>query len=188
MLPALLAGAGILLVAGLFIFGGDDEKEAANKTKAQQTANANAHTANRDGKGGVASRPTDDATESASGRPKPRLNPRIANAVVTEGMSPSRRLLLAAAVRFTRWTSGLPLTDAHNGLRAMSRRGASALCLRQDRMAHASELVDQIRASGLAWTEVPVRIRYTSYSRGKGQRPWAALRILLDYFSGRWLR
>ena len=105
-----------------------------------------------------------------------------------EGMSPSRRLLLDAAVRFTRWTSGLPLTDAHNGLRAMSRRGASALCLRQDRMAHASELVDQIRASGLAWTEVPVRIRYTSYSRGKGQRPWAALRILLDYFSGRWLR
>jgi hypothetical protein len=89
MLPALLAGAGILLVAGLFIFGGDDEKEAANKTKDQQTANANAHTANRDGKGGVASRPTDDATQSASGRPKPRLNPRIANAVVTEGMSPS---------------------------------------------------------------------------------------------------
>jgi chromosome segregation ATPase len=84
MLPALLAGAGILLVAGLFIFGGNDEKEA-DKAKDQQTATADAQKANRNG--GVGSRPTDDASESA--RPQPKLNPRIANAIVTEGMAPS---------------------------------------------------------------------------------------------------
>jgi hypothetical protein len=88
LLPALLAGAGILLVAGLFIFGGDDEQQADGKTKDQKTATADAQKAGRvGGVGGVGSRPTDGASQSS--RPKPRLNPRIANAVVTEGMAPS---------------------------------------------------------------------------------------------------
>jgi hypothetical protein len=85
MLPALLAGAGILIVAGLFIFGGDDEKTAADKTKDQKSSMANAQQA--DHSGGVASRQTGDASQTS--RPKPTLNPRIANAVVTEGMAPS---------------------------------------------------------------------------------------------------
>lgn len=84
MLPALLAGAGILLVAGLFIFGGDDE-QAADKTKDQKTATATAQQAGRTG--GVAARPTDAANRTS--QPKPKLNPRIANAVVSEGMAPS---------------------------------------------------------------------------------------------------
>jgi hypothetical protein len=84
MLPALLAGAGILLVAGLFIFGGDDEK--ADAAKDQKTATASAQKAGRAG-AGVGSREIDDATQTS--KPKPRLNPRIANAVVTEGMAPS---------------------------------------------------------------------------------------------------
>ena len=86
MLPALLAGAGILAVAGLFIFGGDDEKSAkqANQDKTQQ-ASAQTQTVG-DPAGGVASRKADDANETS--RPQPRLNPRIANAIVTEGMAP----------------------------------------------------------------------------------------------------
>lgn len=84
LLPALLAGAGILLVAGLFIFGGDDEK-TASEAKDQKSANASAHTANG-GKPGVASRQADDATKTSA--PRPKLNPRIAKAVVTEGMAP----------------------------------------------------------------------------------------------------
>jgi hypothetical protein len=42
----------------------------------------------------------------------------------------SRRLLLKAAIVFTRLTTGLKLTDAHNGLRAMTRRDAEAIRLR----------------------------------------------------------
>src|SRR5215471_16551129 len=52
-----------------------------------------------------------------------------------------RRLTLQAATAFTRLTTGLRLTDAHNGLRAMTGRGAAAIRLRQNRMAHASELL-----------------------------------------------
>lgn len=99
----------------------------------------------------------------------------------------TRRIVLRAAVVFTRLTSGLAVTDTHNGLRAFSRRAASELCLRQDRMAHASELLDQVRRSGLPWVEVPVHVRYTEYSRAKGQSSTAALRIAAEYLIGRWL-
>ena len=55
-------------------------------------------------------------------------------------------------------------------------------------MAHASEIVDQVRTSGLAYREIPVRIRYTDYSLAKGQRSTAALRVAMDYLIGRVLR
>lgn len=99
-----------------------------------------------------------------------------------------RRMLLAGAIVFTRVTSGLKLSDAHNGLRAFSRKAAEMLDIHLDRMAHASELIDQIRSSGLPYREVPVHIRYTEYSLAKGQRSSAALRVALDYLIGRLLR
>jgi len=103
-----------------------------------------------------------------------------------EGLPATRRLVLALAVAFSRRASGLAVSDAHNGLRAFSRRGARALSLRLDRMAHASELLDQIRASGLAWTEAPVAVRYSAETLAKGQRSSAAARILFDYLLARW--
>ncbi|PRQ08714.1 hypothetical protein [Enhygromyxa salina] len=87
MLPALLAGAGILAVAALFIFGGDDDKTSdATQNKDGQAAHSASNQAGSNAKGGVAARQADAATKS--GRPTPRLNPRIANAIVTEGMAP----------------------------------------------------------------------------------------------------
>jgi hypothetical protein len=47
-------------------------------------------------------------------------------------------------------------------------------------MAHASELLEQIAASGLRHVEVPVTIDYTQYSLGKGQRFSDSLAILFD--------
>ncbi len=99
-----------------------------------------------------------------------------------------RRVVLLAAVVFMRMTSGDKLTDAHNGLRAFSRRAAEHLDIQLDRMAHASEIIDQIRNSGLSYREVPVRVRYTAYSLQKGQRSSAAFRVAWDYLIGRLLR
>jgi glycosyltransferase involved in cell wall biosynthesis len=92
----------------------------------------------------------------------------------------SRRLLLKAAIAFTRLTTGLKLTDAHNGLRAMTRRGAKAIRLRQNRMAHASEMLAQIATSGLPYVEQPVTIQYTAYSLAKGQKAKDSVFILMD--------
>ncbi len=99
-----------------------------------------------------------------------------------------RRGLLRCAVVFTWAVSGVRLTDAHNGLRAFSRRVAKRLDIRLDRMAHASEMVDQIRRMGLPYVEVPVEIRYTRYSRAKGQNASAAVRIAFDYLFERLFR
>ena len=96
----------------------------------------------------------------------------------------SRKLLLKAAVLFTRLTIGLKLTDVHNGLRAMTRRGAGALRIRQNRMAHASEMLQQIAKSGLPYIEVPVTVEYTSYSKAKGQRLSNSVNIVLELLTG----
>lgn len=96
-----------------------------------------------------------------------------------------RKWLLRGAVLFTRLVSGVNVTDAHNGLRAFSRRAAERIEIRMDRMAHASELIDQIRKSGLPFKEVPVTLLYTGYSTAKGQRGSAAFRIVFDYLIGR---
>src|SRR2546430_1347902 len=49
-------------------------------------------------------------------------------------LPPLRRALLRAATAFTRLTTGLQVTDTHNGLRAMTRRGAAVIRLRQNRI------------------------------------------------------
>jgi polyprenyl-phospho-N-acetylgalactosaminyl synthase len=100
-------------------------------------------------------------------------------------MPRSRRLVLKLGIVFTRVVSGARLSDTHNGLRALSRRALDQVRITQDRMAHASELIDQIVRSGLRYVEVPVTIHYTPYSRAKGQRLSGSLRIVADYLSRR---
>jgi glycosyltransferase involved in cell wall biosynthesis len=104
-----------------------------------------------------------------------------------QGSNPPRlrRMLLHAARGFTWLTSGLYLTDCHNGFRVLTRNAASQIQIAQDRMAHASELYDEIRRVKLKWTEVPVTIRYTADTMAKGQSNWGAVRILFQYLLGK---
>ncbi len=99
-----------------------------------------------------------------------------------ENITASRRLLLQGGVLFTRVVSRVRITDTHNGLRAFSRRAAERIRITLDRMAHASELIDQIRDTHLPYGEVPVHIRYTDYSMAKGQSSMGAFKILFHYF------
>lgn len=94
----------------------------------------------------------------------------------------TRRLVLLAAVVFTNLSTGLRLTDTHNGLRVLSRRAAERIVIRQDRMAHASEILHIIADQKLRYAEVPVTIEYSAYSMRKGQRLGNATRILEDMF------
>lgn len=103
----------------------------------------------------------------------------------TEGMPTSRRWLLKAALQFQNVTTGLRLTDVHNGLRVLSRRALQRLRIRQNRMAHASEIVSLIADSGLKVGEGPVTIRYTAYSLAKGQSALGAVHILFDLLMAR---
>jgi hypothetical protein len=94
--------------------------------------------------------------------------------------SAAKRLLLRAAVGYTNLTTRTRLTDAHNGLRLISRAVAERVHITQNRMAHASELVAQIGRMDVRYGESPVHILYTDYSRSKGQSMWNAVNILAD--------
>jgi hypothetical protein len=89
MVPALLAGAGILIVAGLLIFGGDDDAAKRSETDKAKSANVQSKSG-AGGKTGVAARNVDDPTAPAP-QPKAKLNPRIANSIVTGGMAPAKK-------------------------------------------------------------------------------------------------
>jgi len=101
------------------------------------------------------------------------------------GISPGRRALLWLATVFTKLTTGLALTDAHNGLRVLSRKAASAIQMTQNGMAHASEILEQIAAHRLRYAEYGNTVVYTDYSRRKGQKALNAVGILLDLLAGR---
>lgn len=104
-----------------------------------------------------------------------------------EAMPTSRVLFLRLAVLFTRLTSGLSLTDTHNGLRVMSAEAARRIDITQNRMAHASEILEAIARLKLKYEEAPVNIRYSAYSLAKGQRLSGSFDILKDLLVG-WLR
>lgn len=88
MLPALLAGAGILIVAGLLIFGGDDDKAAAKQGEGKDAKSASMQSKSGGGaKTGLATREVDPASQP---KDAPKLNPRIANSIVTGGMAPGK--------------------------------------------------------------------------------------------------
>jgi len=91
-----------------------------------------------------------------------------------------KKLVLKTAVVVTNWTTGLKLTDAHNGLRVIRVDAAQRIELQQDRMAHATEIVLQLRRTGLPWREFPVEVLYTDYSKAKGQSLLNAINILVD--------
>ncbi len=93
-----------------------------------------------------------------------------------------KRVVLKAAILFERLSTRVRLTDAHNGLRAMNRRAATSIQIHQNRMAHASEIVFEIRRQGLRYSEQPVHVIYTDYSRSKGQSVWNLVNILNDLF------
>lgn len=106
----------------------------------------------------------------------------------TVDMPWTRRLILKAGVLFTRIVSNIRVTDAHNGLRAFTRAAAAQIHLVQDRMAHASEVLDQIQARRLRYQEVPVTIRYTAATLAKGQSSLQAVKIAGELLLGRMIK
>ena len=96
----------------------------------------------------------------------------------------TRRLTLWAATLLTRLISGLHITDTHNGLRVFTADAAVKIQITQNRMAHASQILNQIAFLKMRYCEAPVSITYTPYSRAKGQGILNGINILWDIFLG----
>lgn len=103
-------------------------------------------------------------------------------------MRRSRRFLLHGARLFDRVSSGIALTDAHNGLRAFTRGFAEVLELSVADMGWASEFLTRLADSGLRYAEHPVQVRYTTYSLSKGQPSINSVNIGMDVMVNRLLR
>lgn len=91
-----------------------------------------------------------------------------------------RRIILKGARTINGLFTGMWLTDAHNGLRALNRKAVAAIHLSENRQAHATEILYQIRRHCLRAVEVPSSINYTVYSRAKGQSSMNAFSIVFD--------
>ena len=103
----------------------------------------------------------------------------------TINMPTSRRFVLKGGVIFSRLVHRVDVSDAHNGLRCLSRDAAKKMDITMDGMAHASEFISFVRRLKLRMKEIPVQIRYTEHSLAKGQRAINAVKIVADYFLGR---
>ena len=100
----------------------------------------------------------------------------------------SKRVLLKAAIIVSFVMTGLRLTDTHNGFRALNKKALQRIHLNQDDMAHATEILDQIKSNNLKYCEVPVTIKYTRYSMRKGQSVFNSVRILLKNFYHKFIK
>lgn len=75
-------------------------------------------------------------------------------------------ILLPISRLINRFLTGLYLTDVHNGFRVLSRRALEKINISQDRMAHNSDIVKQIKEKGLVYIEHPVEVVYHEYGQG----------------------
>jgi len=70
----------------------------------------------------------------------------------------------------------LKLTDAHNGFRALTRDAAQKILIEQNRMAHGTEIIAEIKKHNIKYKEVPVKITYTEY----GQNFRGGIKVITD--------
>ena len=95
-----------------------------------------------------------------------------------------KRVLLKFVTAITKFLTDVQLTDAHNGLRALTSSSASQIQLTQFGMAHATQFVSLVLQADLRYAEVPVTVLYTPYSRSKGQSVLNSINIAFDLIWG----
>lgn len=108
------------------------------------------------------------------------LGTRFAMGGAALNISRKRATVLKLATILSRQTTGLNITDTHNGFRAFTRAAAGRLRITQNRMAHASQILEEVARSRMRYVEVPVTIRYTEYSLKKGQKLANGFNILWE--------
>ena len=96
----------------------------------------------------------------------------------------AKRLVLKTVTKITKTLTDVELSDAHNGLRALTVDATRQVNLTQNGMAHATQFVSLVLQANLKYVEIPVTILYTPYSRSKGQSLLNSINIALDLIWG----
>lgn len=82
------------------------------------------------------------------------------------------------------WIVGQKLTDIHNGFRVFTASTLSQIVIKQNRMAHATEIIKQLVDKKINFREFPVRVYYHEYGQGVG----GAVKIVKDLVIGLFTR
>ena len=77
--------------------------------------------------------------------------------------------------------TGVWLSDAHNGFRILGPRALKEIKIVQDGMAHATEIIVQIKKHDLKFKEYPVEVKYYKF----GQNFGAGFKIIKDLIMGK---
>jgi glycosyltransferase involved in cell wall biosynthesis len=102
---------------------------------------------------------------------------------IKKGQIPVLRKLLLKCARWVNYLfTRILLSDAHNGLRALNSKSLHFINLTENRMAHATEILIEIKKYNLRYVEKAVTINYTDYSKENGQSGWDGIKILFDLF------
>lgn len=92
----------------------------------------------------------------------------------------ARLMILKLGIIFTHLYSGIKLTDTYCGIRAFSKKALLTIKLKQNKIEHASEILDNISRSDLKYKEVPVTILYNKHSLGKGEKNSRSFSIVFN--------
>jgi hypothetical protein len=98
--------------------------------------------------------------------------------ILDKGVPFSRRIILNLGILFNWLYTGIKLSDAHNGMRLLTRKAYQTINLQEAEMAHATEILEQIKTNKLTYSECFVEISYSKYSIAKGQKNTNAISIV----------
>jgi len=99
-----------------------------------------------------------------------------------KGMPFIKKLVLKGGVLLQNKVFGMRLTDAHNGLRVFNRYAAQKIKITENRMAHASDIIYQVKLHKLTWFEMPMQVEYSPYAVKKGQSVFNSFAIFFLIF------
>ncbi len=98
-----------------------------------------------------------------------------------ENIPSLKKYFLKIAAFVERIMTGISLTDTHNGFRAINIAKFPDFAITQNRMSHASEIIDLIKRLKMRYMELPCTIRYSDYSISKGQSMMNSVNIIVEY-------
>lgn len=88
-----------------------------------------------------------------------------------------RQLIIKLSNIITFMLFGFRTSDSLSGFRAFSKKAMQKIRIKTQEMEVSNEIFSQIKRHGLLYAEVPISIRYTAYSRSKGQPNSNALNV-----------
>ena len=91
-----------------------------------------------------------------------------------------KKIMLKTATLITNQFLSLNLTDTHNGLKAIKTSVLQKINLSIDGYAFETELIIEIAKNQIPYIELPTDIKYTEYSKQKGQGILNSIRIFED--------